>query len=116
MSANSHRLQSHGGRMRFFPAWNATALGPASFATLRAYGAFVVSASVDARGTVSPVALGSDVGGDVVFESPWAADASPTVTDGAGAVVPTTKLSVGVYSFGTNAGGQYKISAGGTLL
>ena len=52
-------LQSHGGRMRFFPAWNATALGPASFTTLRAYGAFLVSASVDAHGTVSAVSLAS---------------------------------------------------------
>ena len=102
-------LQSHGGRMRFFPAWNATALGPASFTTLRAYGAFLVSASVDAHGTVSTVSLSSEVGGDVVFDSPWLGSA-PTVADNKGAAVSVNKVSDGIYSFGTVAGGSYTIA------
>ena len=108
VAINDLLLQSHGGQMRFFPAWNATALGPASFITLRAYGAFLVSASVDAHGTVSTVSLLSEVGGDAVFKSPWSA--TPKVTDGKGSAVPTTRVSNDVYSFATDAGGAYKIS------
>jgi alpha-L-fucosidase 2 len=110
VAINDMLLQSHGGVMRFFPVWDAAALGPASFTTLRAYGAFLVSASVDAGGVVSPVALSSEVGGDVVFESPWAG-ATPSVVDGAGAAVPVAAVSAGVFSFTTAAGGAYTISA-----
>eukprot|EP00035_Acanthoeca_spectabilis_P023068 m.447466 g.447466 ORF g.447466 m.447466 type:complete len:1040 (+) comp19521_c0_seq1:73-3192(+) len=109
VAINDLLLQSHGGRMRFFPAWNATALGAASFTTLRAYGAFLVSASVDSHGTVSPVTLSSDVGEDVVFESPW--PAAPKVVDAKGASVPTTKASNNVYSFPTDVNGRYTISS-----
>ena len=112
VAINDLLLQSHGGRMRFFPVWNATALGAASFVTLRTYGAFLVSAAIDARGTVSNVSLTSEVGGDVVFDSPW--PATPEVTDGKLAVVPATKVSSGVYSFATVGGGTYTISGGGS--
>jgi hypothetical protein len=111
VAINDLLLQSHGGTMRFFPVWNATALGPASFSTLRAYGAFLVSAAVDATGLVSPVALSSDVGGDVVFASPWGGGAAaPRVVDGSGAAVPVTPVSAGVFSFPTAAGGAYTIA------
>ena len=110
VAINDLLLQSHGGRMRFFPVWNATALGAASFTTLRAYGAFLVSAAVDAAGAVSDVALASEVGGDAVFESPWAG-ASPRVVDGGGADVPVSAVSPGVFSFPTAPGGSYTISA-----
>jgi hypothetical protein len=112
VAVNDLLFQSHGGRMRFFPVWNATALGAASFSTLRAYGAFVVSSAIDASGTVAPVSLKSDVGGDAIFESPWAGTAAPKVTDGAGATVPTAVVSPGVYSFASKAGGKYLISSG----
>jgi len=110
VAINDLLLQSHGGVMRFFPVWDATALGAASFTTLRAYGAFLVSASVDEDGLVSPVALSSEVGGDVVFESPWAGGAAPKVVDGSGAAVPVVAVSAGVWSFATDAGGAYTIS------
>ena len=97
--------------MRFFPVWNATALGAAAFTTLRAYGAFLVTASVDGAGLVAPVALASEVGGDVVFASPWAGAAAPRVVDASGAAVPVTGVSPGVFSFATSAGGAYTISA-----
>merc|ERR1712070_1003704 len=100
-------LQSHGGRMRFFPVWNASALGAASFTTLRAYGAFLVSGAIDANGTVAPISLESEIGGDVVFESPWTGSAVPKVVPTA----PITKVSPGVYSFKTNVGGKYVISS-----
>lgn len=79
VAINDLLLQSHGGRMRFFPAWNATALGAASFTTLRSYGAFLVSAAVDASGIVAPISIGHGPGGDVVFESPWTGAAAPKV-------------------------------------
>jgi hypothetical protein len=112
VAINDLLMQSHGGRMRFFPVWNATALGAASFTTLRAYGAFLVSGAIDASGTVAPVSLESEVGGDVCFESPWASAVAPKVTDGAGATVPTSVVSHGVYSFASKAGATYTISSG----
>jgi hypothetical protein len=111
VAINDMLFQSHGGVLRFFPVWNATALGPASFSTLRAYGAFLVSASVDASGTVSEVSLASEVGGDVVFASPWGGGATPKVTDGSGNAVPVTAVSPGVFSFATNGGASYVINA-----
>ncbi len=111
VAINDMLLQSHGGVSRFFPVWDAPALGSASFSTLRAYGAFLVSATVDGGGTVSPVALASEVGGAFVFESPWGAGAAPKVVDGGGAAVPVTTVSQGVFSFVTSAGGTYTISA-----
>ena len=112
VAINDLLFQSQGGRMRFFPVWNATALGAASFTTLRAYGAFLVSGTIDASGTIAPVSLESEVGGDAVFESPWAGPAAPKVTDGASATVPVTAVSHGVYSFASKAGGKYTISSG----
>jgi hypothetical protein len=115
VAINDLLLQSHGGRMRFFPVWNSTALGAAaSFTTLRAYGAFLVSASIDAAtgAVASPVTVESQVGGDAAFESPWEVAAAPKVTDEAGAAVPTTVVSPGVYSFASKAGGKYSISSG----
>ena len=110
---NDMLLQSHGGRMRFFPVWNASALGAASFSTLRAYGAFLVSGAIGASGTVAPVAIESELGGDAVFESPWggSGSAAPKVTDAAGAAVPTAALSPGVFSFASEAGGKYTLSS-----
>ena len=110
VAINNLLLQSHGGRMRFFPVWNATTLGAASFTTLRAYGAFIVSGAIDASGTVAPVSLESEVGGDVVFESPWTG--APKVTVGAGTAVSTSVVSRNVYSFNTSVGGKYTISDG----
>ena len=111
VAINDMLLQSHGGVMRFFPVWDAPALGPASFTTLRAYGAFLVSAAVDAAGVVGDVALSAEVGGVVVFESPWGSAAAPRVVDGGGAAVPVTGVSPGMFSFASASGGAYTISA-----
>lgn len=111
VAINDLLLQSHGGMLRFFPVWNATALGAASFTTLRAYGAFLVSASVAADGAVSDVALFSEVGEEVVFASPWAGPV-PHVSESDGTPVPVATVSAGVYSFATSAGVSYTISQG----
>ena len=89
------------------------ALGAASFTALRAYGAFVVSSAIDATGTIAPVLIASEVGGDVVLETPWPHSDAPTVNDGAGAPVPTQELISGVYSFTTKAGETYTITDAG---
>ena len=111
--ANDLLFQSHGGCMRFFPVWNASALGAAAFSTLRAYGAFLVSGAIDATGVVAPVLIQSETGEDVVFETPWSQRAAPTVKDGAGATVPTKMITPGVFSFPTKASGTYTISDSG---
>ena len=111
VAINNLLFQSHGGRMRFFPVWNATALGPASFTTLRSYGAFLVSSAIDESGTVAPVSVESEVGGEAVFESPWPGSTDPKVTDSRGHTVSVTKVASGVYSFDSEAGGKYTISA-----
>ena len=110
---NDLLFQSHGGCMRFFPVWNASALGAAAFSTLRAYGAFLVSGAIDATGVVAPVLIQSETGEDVVFETPWSQRAAPTVKDGAGATVPTKMITPGVFSFPTKASGTYTISDSG---
>lgn len=111
VAINDLLVQSHGGIMRFFPVWNATILGAASFTTLRTYGAFLVSASVDKNGTVSPITLSSDVGGDVVFASPWGITNTPKVTNRNGNSIAVTTVSQGVFSFDTDAGSSYTISS-----
>jgi hypothetical protein len=61
--------------------------------TFKVYGAFLVSVSIAADGTVSPVS-----------------SATPVVKEGTGAAVPVTTVSPGVFSFATTAGGEYTIS------
>ena len=60
----------------------------------------------------APVSLLSEVGGEVVFQSPWTSLAPPKVTDRAGATVATAAVSSGVYSFASTVGGMYTISSG----
>jgi len=109
VAINDLLLQSHGGVVRFFPVWNATVLGGASFTTLRAYGAFIISASVDNNAAVLDVSLASEVGGDFVFASPWGSG-TPKVTDGTGAAIPVSAVSQGVFSFSTDPGSTYTIA------
>ena len=112
-AVNDLLLQSHGHHMRFFPAWNATVLGPASFTTLRAYGAFLISGAIDGRGVVNVISVLAEVGGDFVFESPWPGSAVPRVMEGgSGGVVPVRVVTPGVYLFITSAGAEYTISNG----
>ena len=111
VAINDLLLQSHGGYMRFFPVWNATELGAASFSTLRAYGAFLVSAAIDDTGLVSPINITSEVGGNVTFDCPWDISWTPGVTASDGSTVHISSLSEEsmVYTFATNAGTTYQI-------
>ena len=61
-------LQSHEGVIRFFPCWPKDQ--DARFGTLRAEGAFLVSAELKS-GIVSGVKITSEKGGDCVIQNPW---------------------------------------------
>jgi hypothetical protein len=60
---------------------------------------------------VSEVSLASEVGGDVVFATPWDNGATPKVADGSGNAVPVSAVSPGVFSFATSGGASYVINA-----
>jgi hypothetical protein len=112
VAINDMLLQSHAGRLRFFPVWNAQAVGPASFTTLRAYGAFLVTASVASDGTVAPITIRSEKGALCTFESPWAA--ATTVKTQSGATVKITAIpteGADVFSFPTVANTTYILSS-----
>jgi alpha-L-fucosidase 2 len=68
MTINEMLLQSYEGVIRIFPNWNHTK--NARFNKLRAYGAFVVSSSLQ-NGRVEFVNLLSEKGRPCVMENPW---------------------------------------------
>jgi hypothetical protein len=113
-------LQSYEGVLRVFPVWSASSNGPAAFSTLRAYGAFLVSASVDGTGTVAPMTVVSEQGtSPCVIESPWARGAPNVTLKGPGTSVGVWPVSrfrrgqaVTYYAFNTTAGATYTIAAG----
>jgi hypothetical protein len=61
-------MQSYEGIIRMFPNWNKQK--DASFKTLRAYGAFLVSSKLE-KGNVQYVDLESEKGRVCVMENPW---------------------------------------------
>jgi len=61
-------LQSQGGVLRFFPCWPATR--DARFGSLRACGAFLVSAELKG-GVVRGIRITSEKGGDCTIVNPW---------------------------------------------
>lgn len=65
---NECMMQSYTGVIRVFP--NTDKLGPARFESLRAVGAFLVSAAYDGK-NVSPVNLSSEKGAPVRLANPW---------------------------------------------
>lgn len=103
-----NQWQSHAGRLRFFPVWNSTVLGPASFVTLRAYGAFVVSAAIDSAGRLSDVSIQSEMGGTCVFE--WTDGRTPSVLS-SGKAVAVAEVEASTFAFATVTGGRYVITS-----
>lgn len=65
---NESLLQSYHGTIHLFPNWPAER--DASFSTLRAAGAFLVSAT-QANGKVQVVEIKSEVGGPIKIKNPW---------------------------------------------
>ena len=66
---NESLMQSHDGTIRLFPNWPASA-GAAEFRTLRAVGAFLISARCEA-GVVAWVEVLSERGGELRLHNPW---------------------------------------------
>ena len=68
LTINEMLLQSYEGVIRIFPNWNRNK--SASFHKLRAYGAFVISSSLD-KGKIEEVQICSEKGRDCILENPW---------------------------------------------
>jgi hypothetical protein len=76
---NECLLQSYSGVLRFFPNWPADRR--AEFRTLRAVGAFLVSAAFD-QGAVQWIEITSEVGAPLCLIVPWPAGARCSSADG----------------------------------
>ncbi|MEW2402063.1 glycoside hydrolase family 95-like protein [Streptomyces sp. NPDC046862] len=101
---NSMLLQSESGVIRLFPVWPKER--DAAFWTLRAKGAFLVSAR-RAGGVVREAELHSERGGTVRVADPWGAGAA-RLTDAHGARVPYT-VKDGLLTWRTRPGATYTL-------
>ena len=90
-------LQSHEGVIRFFPDWPKDL--DARFGTLRANGAFLVSAELK-NGIVSGVKITSEKGGDCTVVNPWPDKKVTLVRNGK----PAEILQGNRFTFKTSAG------------
>ncbi len=99
-------LQSWDGSLRIFPAFPSD-MG-ASFTTLRAEGAFLVSASVEKGLKVGPVTVHSEKGAHCRVTNPW--DGAMSVVDSSGNAVATNDEARNIVSFDTVAGETYTLS------
>lgn len=99
---NEMMLQSYEGVLRIFPNWDRRQNG--SFFNLRAYGAFLVSSSIQG-GEVQTVTLHSEKGRTCVMENPWP-DRSVTLLCN-GKVMKTLKGQT--FSFSTKPGKTYEL-------
>lgn len=102
---NECLMQSYDGIVNLFPNWDLAV--DASFNTLRAQGAFLISASV-ADGEISPVTCLSECGNTFRMDNPWPS-AQVTVTPSSGTSF-TVKPVDGVITFDTTPGTTYTIS------
>ncbi len=108
-SVNSFLMQSHEGFIRLFPCWPHP---DAKFITLRANGAFLVSAELK-NGVCQPVTVFSEKDRTCSFLNPW--KQKPEVRDQKAAVrIEVAEKPFGqVCSFETEAGKMYEISPAG---
>ena len=100
---NECMMQSYTGVIRVFP--NTDKLGPARFESLRAVGAFLVSAAYDGK-NVSPVNLSSEKGAPVRLANPWPGK-SIRVTRLKDSQTVSVKLEGGIAEFSTAPGERY---------
>ena len=109
-AVNDMLMSSYGSPLpviRLFAAWPAGE--DASFTTLRAKGAFLVSGSISG-GAVQPAYLLSEQGADCAVLSPWPSGRL-AVRDAAGNGVPCQRdPRLGAYIFPTEKGASYTIS------
>lgn len=99
---NEMLMQSHEGIIRLFPVWDRNR--DAAFTTLRAYGAFLVSASVRG-GKLGPVTVFSEKGRPCALQVPGAGKL--TVRNG-NREIPVSEEN-GVFRFDTRPGESYNI-------
>lgn len=102
---NECLMQSYDGTVNLFPNWDLAV--DASFNTLRAQGAFLISASVT-HGEISPVICLSECGNTFRMDNPWAVT-QVTVTPSSGSPF-TVKPVDGVITFNTTPGTTYTTS------
>ena len=113
VAINDMLLMSFEGFLRFFPVWPPA--DDARFTTLRAVGAFLVSAALD-DGVVHGIEVVSEAGGNCTILSPWSPpEAAPMVTTATGAQVAVEHVDgpPGVpvlWRFATSVGGVYTIA------
>jgi hypothetical protein len=104
-------LASDEGVLRLFPGWTMTS--DARFTTLRASGAFLVSASyAAATRNVTSATVVSEKGRWLTLQNPWALQeggASVCVRDLSGKSVSVLPLANGHVQFATAVGGQYEL-------
>jgi hypothetical protein len=103
---NEMLLQSHEGILRFFPVWEKTK--DAEFYQLRAYGAFLVSASIK-NGKIGEISVYSEKGKKCVFQRPFV-QCTVYRVDGEGRVPVKTETNGEICSFETKPGGGYVIT------
>jgi hypothetical protein len=102
---NEMLLQSHEGILRFFPVWERDK--DAEFYNLRAYGAFLVSASL-AGGRIGEISVYSEKGRRCAFQPPFGGCGVFRVDGGERTPVAVDSRG-GAYSFDTIPGGHYII-------
>jgi hypothetical protein len=102
---NEMLLQSHEGILRFFPVWERDK--DAEFYHLRAYGAFLVSASLK-DGTIGEIAIYSEKGRQCVFQKPFERCGVFRI-EGSGRIPVPANTGGDTCSFDTVPGGRYVI-------
>ena len=99
-------LQSQGGVLRFFPAWDRS-LGDAAFWSLRAEGAFLAAAETRAGGTAYAI-VRSLAGNPCRVQDPFGGDTRVRDLE-TGAEIPCAAEAGGVLRFDTEAAHEYAI-------
>ncbi|HDZ22196.1 hypothetical protein LCGC14_0489890 [marine sediment metagenome] len=97
-------MQSWDGRIRIFPSWPSQIDG--EFTTLRAEGAFLVSASRK-DGKIQPFTIHSEAGAPCHVVDPW--DSGLKITDPDGKDIPTREGLGGSICFDTDPGKTYTL-------
>lgn len=104
---NECLMQCYDGTIRLFPNWNTDV--PARFHTLRAQGAFLISASA-ADGVVGDVEVMSERGGTCAMINPWNTETVSITSSGRTFRVKTDNS--GIIRFDTKPGDTYIITSG----
>lgn len=102
LTINEMMMQSYEGILRIFPNWDKSL--NASFFSLRAYGAFLVSSSIR-QGNIQKVTLLSEKGKRCKMENPWPGHTVKLTADGKA----IGKLKGTEFSFKTHQGKTYEL-------